>query len=64
MYNEDAKGPTAGWTWEKINKDEFYVYDDAGYIFDTFDEDFEFLDEDYEEDELFVVAERLFRWFR
>lgn len=50
LHNEDAEGPTAGWTWEEIDKDEFYVYDDAGY-FDTFDEYFEFLDEDYEKDD-------------
>lgn len=31
LYDEDVEGSTAGWTWEEINKDEFYVYDDEEY---------------------------------
>ena len=51
LKSDEFPVPAAGWTWEEIDKDEFYVYDDAGCVFEVFNNSFEFLDEDYEKDD-------------
>lgn len=60
---EDIKENVSDEEKSLYEDNEFYCYTNDGKC-EIFDEHFEFLDEDYEEDELFVVAYRLFRWFR